>query len=214
MRRPTKTTVIFSTRRRHPSQPAHWRRAELPSARCFTRLILTGGTVYCARRTTIRMKKVSWAKNEIGLAWMTLFPRNQSLDNLGIYRARSMRGPPNAQRLGICHCPPPAALIAGTTEPLSSLWRRPVTKSPGPSAPLLARYRARRMGLYRLGSFHRVLPVTRHCSVQACTMAPEMCRLINAQVRSVIALQERACLSGTISAMSRRRVRFTATKIA
>lgn len=41
--------------------------------------------------------------------------------------------PHNAQKLGACHCQPPAALIAGTTEPLPSLWRRPVTKSPGPS---------------------------------------------------------------------------------
>lgn len=45
-------------------------------------------------------------------------------------------------------------------------------------------------------------------------MAPEMCLVINAWIRSGIALQEGTCLSGTISAMSRSHFRFTATKIA
>lgn len=67
-----------------------------------------------------------------------------------------------------------AALIAGTTEPLSWLWRRPVTKSPGLSRPLLDRYRARRMDLYRLGTFHRALLIMRSFSLQACILAPEM----------------------------------------
>lgn len=125
---------------------------------------------------------------------MTLFPRNQRLDNLGIYRARSMQSPHHARRLGICHCQPPAALIAGTTEPLPWLWRRPVAKSPGPSSPLLARYRARRMDLCRLGSFHRGFAGHEALlGASLCTMAPEMCRLINAWVRSFIALQE-TCL--------------------
>lgn len=176
MRPSPKITLISLTRKRLLSRLVHWRLVALPSTRCFMSPVLIGGLASYARQITMHMKKTSWAKNEAHLAWMALFSRNQCLDYLGFYRARSTRTPAARKRLGICHCQPHATLIAGTTEPLSLLWRRPVTKSPGPSSPLLDRYRPRRMDLYRLGSFHRVLLVTRH---YACTMAPEMCRLIN-----------------------------------
>lgn len=141
MRPSTKPTLISLTRKRLLSRLAHWRLVALPSTRCFTSPVLIGGLASYARQITTHMKKTSWAKNEAHLAWIALFSRNQCLDYLGFYRARRREPPAARKRLGICHCQPHATLIAGTTEPLSLLWRRPVTKSPGLSGPLLDRYR-------------------------------------------------------------------------
>lgn len=114
---------------------------------------------------------------------MPLVPKNQCLECLGICRARSMRTPPQCAKAWHLSLPASCSFNCGDHGAVTLLWRRPVTKSPGPSGPPLGRYRARRMDLCRLGSFHRGFPDHEApLGASPYIMAPEICRLTDAWI--------------------------------